>query len=102
MEQDINSEIITILKDLQKRITYMEKKIDELAARNKERSAGAKHYAPSSRTYAGQSSYKGARGNNFAAKNGQTARSYGKKRTEEVRRVPKKNVAYNPTIKKNA
>lgn len=96
MEHQPESEIISILKDVQRRITNMEKKLEELSGQLKKRPAGVRHDSPSSRTYAGQQRYKDGRQGSYPAKNERVIRPYAKKRVDDVKRVPKKNVGYNP------
>ena len=100
MEHEPNSEIISILKDVQRRITNIEKKLDDLSGQMKKRSAGVRHDSPSARTYGAQAHSKNARPGGYAGKNSQIIRPYGKKQNDALKRVPKKNVGYDPTSKK--
>lgn len=120
MANEVEFQIISLLKDLQKRITYLEKKIDMLVGQSTERSSKVKSYSQAPRTYGGPKRYNDNRESSFGTKNAQTGRykdnrespfemkntqtgrSFEKKRSNEGRGFPKNNKAFNPTSKKRS
>lgn len=100
MDQNNESEIIALIKDLQKQVAGLEKKIDQLSKRPAERSAHTKNYGPSARTYAGSQRYNSTDKNRYGSKNARPGRPDAKKRNDSARvAYPKKNQTYNPTGK---
>ena len=120
MAQEVESQIVSLLRDLKRQVTYLEKKIDMLVAQPTVRHSSAKSYSQEPRTYEGPSSAKGYsqgprtygggpkrynkdnRENSFGMKNAQTGRSFEKNRSDEGRGFPKKNKPFNPTRKKRS
>ncbi len=120
MAQEVEFQIVSLLKDLQRRITYLEKKIDMLVGQSTERPSSVKSYTQASRTYGGPKHYKDNREGSFGTKNAQTGRykdnressfgtkntqsgrSFEKKRSNEGRGFPKNNKTFKPTGKKRS
>ncbi len=61
MEQDAQSEVINLLKDLHKKVDYLEKKIDLLSAGSGQRSSKPRSYGQGSRGQDGARSNLGSR-----------------------------------------
>jgi len=102
MDSEIESEIITLIKDLQTRIMYLEKKINILISQSSDRSSSPKSYSPGSHSYGKPQRYSDNRENRFGAKGVRSGRPYDKKRSEEGRGYPKKRKPYTPAIKKRS
>ncbi|HLF18760.1 MAG TPA: hypothetical protein VI749_07710 [Candidatus Omnitrophota bacterium] len=80
MEQQANETVITLIKELQKQITYLERKIDTLVAQSAGRQAGPKSYPPSSRSYGAHQRYENPRGSAFSHKRQDEGRRYVEKK----------------------
>ena len=102
MEREDKSEIIFLIKDMQKRMSYLEKKIDILIGRSTERSSSAKRYSQTSRTYGGPQRYNNTSKSHFGTKSTRTSRSVVRKRSNEDRGFPKENKTFNPSSKKRS
>lgn len=104
MAQEVESQIVSLLRDLKRQVTYLEKKIDMLVDQPTVRPSSAKSYSQAPRTYGGgpKRYNKDNRENSFGMKNAQTGRSFEKNRSDEGRGFPKKNKPFNPTRKKRS
>ena len=111
MGRDPKSEVLDILKDLQKRMGYLEKKIDILSEGSAQRSAKPRSYAASRSSVASQgarspggfSRYKDKHESAFGAKTEGVAKWYDKKRGADQRGAAKgKKKVSKPATKKRA
>ena len=117
MEQDGQSEVIHLLKDLHKKVEYLEKKIDLLSAGSGQRSSkprshgqgargqdGARSNVDSRRwNLQGGSRYKNKHESAFGAKSEGTAKWYDKKKGSDEKSVPRaKKRVYKPAAKKRS
>jgi len=84
-QQQADSNVISLIKELQKQITYLERKIDTLIAQSAGRSSGARNYSPSSRSYGKPQRYEGSRPSSF-----------GHKRSEEGGRYQERKKPFRP------
>lgn len=94
------AEIISLLKDLQKRMVYLEKKIDLLASPSPERPSRGKSYPSASRSYGKPQSYHEAGEGRFGAKGARPGRSFEDRRSEAGRGFPKGKKMFSPAGKK--
>ena len=84
MDQETNDSVISLIKELQKQITYLERKIDTLVAQSANRSSGQKSFSPSSRSYGDRPRHDQSRGSSFGHKRREEGgSSFGHKRREE-------------------
>ncbi|MBZ0165696.1 MAG: hypothetical protein K8I00_02740, partial [Candidatus Omnitrophica bacterium] len=91
MSPESEAEILTLLKDVQKRLTYLEKKIDTLVKQPSDRAASPRSYSPMSRSYAGAGRPYEKRESSFGMKKARPGKPAGKKRSDVGRVFPKKN-----------
>ena len=101
MEREVESKIISLIEDLQKRMTYLEKKIDILVNQSSDKSLHGKRNSPGTRT-GGSQRYSNTRDSRFGAKNTRLGSrpSDGNRQRSEKRVFPKKNQAFKPSSKK--
>ena len=109
MGQDPQAEIISILKDLQKQIGYLEKKIDLLSSGSSDRRSfkPRNHFSPSSSRYpAGTrpssegSRYKNKFESSYGDKKSSTSKWYKKKQGDGSSAGEKRKRAYKPANKR--
>lgn len=103
MSKEVDSDVIELLKGLQKQIIYLEKKVDTLISQSSHNSSGEKRYSQSSRpSYAGSSQkrYKDKHESPYKARSTQSSQGYDSKRRNEERIVPKKRKPYEPATQK--
>lgn len=93
MEREAEIEMMTLIKDMHKRMTYLEKKLDTLVKQSSEKSSKA-------RGAGGPSRYSEPRERRYGAKNVRSGPTDENKRRQEGRVFPRKNQTYNPTVKK--
>ena len=105
MEQDGQSEVINLLKDLQRKVGYLEKKIDLLSAGSGQRFSKPRSYGQGSRgqdgarsnddsrrwNQQGGSRYKNKHESAYGAKSEGTAKWYDKKKRSNVKSVSRAN-----------
>jgi len=97
MAQEDESQVISLLKDLQKRMTYLEKKIDMLVGQSKEKSSSKRSYSQAPRTYGRSQRYKDKYESCFGARTAQSERPFEKKQSAEDRGF--KSVDKKPSVK---
>ena len=85
MGRDNEAEIISLVKDLQKRMTYLEKKIDILVQQSSEKSQNVKSYSQKSQTYGGAQRFNDKQDKRFGSKNERYGRSFKNKQNNENR-----------------
>ena len=88
MDEDPQAEIITLLKNLQKQITYLGRKIDQLSSASSGRTSKSQHYSSSYQT-GGSRRYKSKYETSFRAKSEGPSKRYDKKRGLEYRGAPR-------------
>ena len=96
MDQEANETIISLIKDLQKQITYLERKIDTLVAQSAGRSSGQRNYSSPSRGYGEQRRYDNSRASHYGPKPAASGHSFDKKRSEEGGRYVEKKRPFRP------
>ncbi len=102
MEEHSESEVISLLKDLQKQITYLGRKIDQLSSASSGRTSKSQHYSSSYQT-AGSRRYKSKHETSFGSKSEGPSKWYDKKRGVEDRGAPgNKRKTYNPSGKRRS
>ena len=102
MTQNSDSEVISLLKDLQKRMTYLEKKIDLLSGTSAGRTSKSQNHSSSYQT-GGSRRYKSKHETSFGSKSAGPSKWYDKKRGGENQGAPRnKKKTYEPSGKKRS
>jgi hypothetical protein len=95
-EQQAEANVVSLIKELQKQITYLERKIDTLIAQSGSRQPGPRNYSRPSRGYGERKPYDNARGGGFTPKHFSSGRSYDKKRGDEGGRYQERKKPFRP------
>ena len=102
MEQESENEIISLIKDVQKRLIYLEKKIDLLSAQASEITSRGKNYGPPSKTYGKPQRFGDKRESRFGAPSTRSGRSFKKKRGDKDQGFSKRRKPFKPASQKRS